>query len=258
MGGPAHGCKGSTTLQYRKDLSSRNPQSHSVASSRDIISAPFSVLKAKSININIYFDDISGDKDALIFVPGSHHNLTHPPIIGDILAYDPSIYYTPSGKGCWQFRYVESPTTFSFGSNRFPHGLVPWTLAHASGIAPHGLANGDALLEGPWYPRVVPSPLVSEHVPLPQDSWGIWAVLGVTKEAKDTIQTLGIGTKENCNMSPANSNDNNHNHNGFAYIGLDGPVMSCQDWEMVQKQLPVHKNGQIIHTMKAVVADGRE
>jgi hypothetical protein len=233
---------------------------------RDIIAAPFSVVEAKSITINIYLDEISGDEDVLIFVPGSHHNLTYPPTvdhpwephvqIGDILAHDPRIYHTPSGKGCWhrrslQFRYVESPTIFSFAPNRFPHGPAPWTLAHASGVAPHGLANGDAL-EGPWYPRVVPFPLASEHVPLPKGPWGIWAVLGVAKEAKDMIKTLGIGTNENCNLSPANSNANNR----FAFFGLDGPVMHCQDWEVVQ-QLPLHKDGQIIHTMKAVT-DGRE
>jgi hypothetical protein len=232
---------------------------------RDTVAAPFPP-SANSITINIYLDEISGDKDALIFVPGSHHNLTHPPSvdrdlhnifephlqIGDVLAHDPRIFHTPSGKGCWhrrslQFRYVESPTTFSFGPNRFPHGPVPWTFAHAPGIAPHGLTNGDAL-EGPWYPRVVPSPLASEHVPLPGGPWSLLTMLGVAKEAQDIIKTLGIGgTKENCNTTETNG--------AFAYFGLDGPVVHCEDWELVQK-FPVHKDGQMIHTMKAMMNGG--
>lgn len=222
---------------------------------RDTIAAPFPV-DAKSITINIYLDEISGDNDVLIYITGSHHNLTHPTSVndpwephihfGDVLAHDPRIYHTPSGQGCWQrgslqVRYVESLTTFLFAPNRFPHGPVPWTLAHAPGVAPHGLINGD-VLEGPWYPRVIPSPLASEHVPLPEGPWGLGAMLGVAKEAKDIIQTLGIGTTENCTLLV---DDNSHNTNAFSYFGLDGPVIDCQDWEVIQ-QVPVHKDGQMI------------
>lgn len=232
---------------------------------RDTIAAPFPTT-AKSITINIYLDEISEDSDVLIYVPGSHHNLTQPPNVdpswgphiqvGDVLAHDPRIYHTPSGKGCWrrrslQFRYVESPTTFSFAPNRFPHGPVPWTLAHASGVAPHGLTNGDALA-GPWYPRVVPSPLASEHVPLPDGPWSIMALLGVAKEAQDIIQVLGLGTKQNCTLPADNSNNN-----AVAYFGLDGPVIHCEDWELIQ-QVPVHKHGQMIHAMKKDMADREE
>jgi hypothetical protein len=241
---------------------------------RDTIAAPFPV-DAQSITINIYLDEISGDNDVLIYVPGSHRNMTHPPSVkdpwepniqvGDVLAHDPRIYHTPSGKGCWhrrslQFRYVESPTIFSFAPNRFPHGPVPWTFAHSAGVAPHGLTNGDAL-EGPWYPRVIPSPLASEHVPLPGGPWGLLAMLGVAKEAQDIIQTLGIGTKENCTLLPVDQNNgNNHQHhhnqhksNVFAYFGFDGPVIDCDDWEVVN-QVPVHKDGQMIYTMKEMAA----
>jgi hypothetical protein len=247
---------------------------------RDTIAAPFPT-EAKSITINIYLDEISGGSDVLIYMPGSHHNITHPPKnvehawephihIGDVLAHDPRIYHTPSGKGCWprrslQFRYVESPTTFSFAPNRFPHGPVPWTFAHAAGVAPHGLTDGDAL-QGPWYPRVVPSPLASEHVPLPKGPWSLWAMLGVAKEAQDIIQRLGIvGTKDShCNttLQPDNNNNNTdgHNHKNnkeFAYFGFDGPIIHCQDWELVQ-QLPLHKDGQMFHTMNKDMAEGRE
>jgi hypothetical protein len=233
---------------------------------RDTIAAPFPV-DAQSITINIYLDDISGDNDVLVYVPGSHRNLTHPPAVndpwepnirvGDVLAHDPRIFHTPSGKGCWhrrslQFRYVASPTTFSFAPNRFPHGPVPWTFAHAEGIAPHGLTNGD-VLQGPWYPRVIPSPLATEHVPLTGGPWGLLAVLGVAKEAQDRIQTLGIGSKENCTLSV----DQNNGNNVFAYFGLDGPVIDCDDWEVVN-QVPVHKDGQMIHTMKQMAAAGRK
>jgi hypothetical protein len=232
---------------------------------RDTIAAPFPV-DAQSITINIYLDEMSGDNDVLIYVPGSHRNITHPPSVndpwepkiqvGDVLAHDPRIYHTPSGKGCWhrrslQFRYVESPTTFAFAPNRFPHGPVPWTFAHSPGVAPHGLTNGDAL-EGPWYPRVIPTPLASEHVPLPGGPWALFAMLGVAKEAQDMIQTLGIGTKENCTLL-VDSNNNQHKNNVFAYFGLDGPLIDCKDWELVD-QVPVHKDGRMIEAMRERVA----
>jgi hypothetical protein len=70
-------------------------------------------------------------------------------------------------------------------------------------------------------------------------------MLGLAKEAQDIIQTLGIGTKENCTLPFSNNQPND-----FAYFGLDGPVIHCQDWEVVQ-QVPLHKDGQMIHVMKA-------
>lgn len=86
---------------------------------RDTVAAPF-LPHRKSITFNIYLDGISGDSDALIFIKKSHTDLTRPPTsvdketnnelseltirVGDVLAHDPRIYHTPSGKGCWHRR----------------------------------------------------------------------------------------------------------------------------------------------------------
>uniref|UniRef100_A0A7S4JJN7 Uncharacterized protein n=1 Tax=Odontella aurita TaxID=265563 RepID=A0A7S4JJN7_9STRA len=239
---------------------------------RDTVAAPFPT-GTKSITINVYLDDIGADAphgDALIYVKGSHRDLESPPngprmkgknliepklSVGDILAHDPHSYHTPSGRGCWrrrslQFRYVEAGTSFSFGPNRFPHGPVPWTLAHAPGVAPHGLAEGDAL-GGPWYPQVYPEPLESEHIPIRDanvgaKSWGILSVLGVAKEAQETSERLGIGAS-NCSISGEVSSDNGH-----AYFGMDGPVIKCEDWEFVEG-LPLHKKGQMRDSLKQMM-----
>lgn len=240
-----------------------NPQGCQTAWHRDIVAAPFPA-SAKSITINVYLDDINADGpngDALIYMKGSHKDLQNPPDfngeglfepdlkVGDILAHDPNIYHTPSGKGCWnrrslQFRYVESPTTFQFGPNRFPHGPIPWTLAHASGIAPHGLNEGDAL-EGPWYPKVYPMPLMKEHRPLQGKPWSISGMLGVASQATELISKLGIGNVENCTIDVGEGDSNKEEP---SFYGFDGPVMNCVDWELVSG-LPVHKNGQMIKSL---------
>ena len=223
---------------------------------RDTVAAPFST-NVKSVTINIYLDDIGADGpngDALIYVPKSHLNLDNPPDIdnlyepnlkvGDVLVHDPHVYHTPSGKGCWkrrslQFRYVESPTTFTFEPNRFPHGPIPWTFAHSPGVAPHGLQQGDSL-EGPWYPLVYPKTLDSEHIPIQGKPWSISNLLSISKKALDIAEQLGIGN-ENCTLDEAAKSH-------IPYFGFDGIVTSCDNWEMLSG-LPVHKQGQIKNTI---------
>lgn len=241
---------------------SANPSGCNTAWHRDTVAAPFATT-VKSVTINIYLDDIGADApngDVLIYSKGSHKNLNTPPDVtknlfepklkvGDVLVHDPSMFHSPSGRGCWerrslQFRYVESPATFAFGPIRFPHGPVPWTLAHAPNVAPHSLTEGQAL-EGPWYPRVYPSPLESEHVPIDGKPWGILRLLGVAKEAQDKAEELGIGNSENCTIDDIKSEVKGV----YSYFGFDGPVMLCKDWQMVGG-LPVHKDGQMIQDMK--------
>ena len=246
-----------------------NPMGCSPAWHRDTVAAPFPV-SAKSVTINIYLDDIGADAphgDALIYVKGSHLDLKSPPPVydpsrifeptlqvGDVLAHDPNMYHTPSGRGCWhrrslQFRYVESPTTFGFGPNRFPHGPIPWTLAHAPDVAPHGLQEG-AVLEGPWYPKVYPSPLKSEHIPLPGNAWSIFSVLSVAKQAQDIATGLGIGDQEECVIDDTRSAGLGEN---YAYYGFDGPIMSCEGWQMTSG-VPVHRDGQMIKSLNQMMS----
>lgn len=246
-----------------------NPNNCNPAWHRDTVAAPFSP-ETRALTINVYFDDISGDNDALIFVPGSHLDLSRPPPIqqgknnssssnannvfephlkrGDILVHDPRIFHSPSGTNCWrrrslQFRYVASPTTFEFDNNRAPHGPVPWTLAHAMGVAPHGLTTGDPL-EGPAYPQVYPSPLASEHIPLPGRSWTVMGMIHAATEAQAILGRLGLGQqqKEAGKKCTVRSEDDK-----VAYYGFDGPVTSCDGWE-VAVGMPLHKEGQLIHT----------
>jgi len=225
---------------------------------RDTVAAPFPV-NVRSVTINVYLDDISADGpngDALIFVKGSHHNLETPPDVGsdllfepnlhvgDIVAHDPHVYHTPSGRGCWkrrslQFRYVESPSTFEFSPNRFPHGPIPWTLAHAPGVAPHGLVSG-SVLDGPWYPKVYPAPDESEHVPIDGSAWSLMGLLNVAKQAQDIAVGLGIGST-NCTIDDISVTKGIYK----TYFGFDGPVVSCKDWE-ISNGIPVHKDGQMI------------
>eukprot|EP00568_Trieres_chinensis_P002662 CAMPEP_0183304400 /NCGR_PEP_ID=MMETSP0160_2-20130417/9490_1 /TAXON_ID=2839 ORGANISM="Odontella Sinensis, Strain Grunow 1884" /NCGR_SAMPLE_ID=MMETSP0160_2 /ASSEMBLY_ACC=CAM_ASM_000250 /LENGTH=406 /DNA_ID=CAMNT_0025467441 /DNA_START=27 /DNA_END=1250 /DNA_ORIENTATION=- len=241
-----------------------NPMGCNPAWHRDTVAAPFPI-DAKSVTINIYLDDIGADGphgDALIFIRGSHKDLDTPPAVtgkrlfepvikvGDVLAHDPNVYHTPSGRGCWnrrslQFRYVESPTTFDFEPIRFPHGPIPWTLAHAPGLAPHGLKEGDALA-GPWYPKVYPEPQEDEHITLKGKAWGIFSLLGVAKQAQDAAAKLGIGSDDDCIADVRNESD------GYLYYGFDGPVAKCKDWEMLNG-LPVHKEGQMINDMKRLM-----
>jgi len=238
-----------------------NPMGCNSAWHRDTVAAPFPT-GAKSVTINVYLDDISSNPptgDALVYIKGSHADLDAPPAVtgdnlfepglrvGDVLVHNAHIFHSPSGRGCWnrrslQFRYVESPAVFTFGPNRFPHGPIPWTYAHAPGVAPHGLEEGQAL-EGPWYPKVFPKPSASEHVPFDDKPWGIIGVLGVAKQAQDLAAKLGIGNRENCTAGGVR---------GGLYFGFDGPVSECRDWEMASG-LPVHKDGQMINNIKRMM-----
>lgn len=244
---------------------SGNPMGCSTAWHRDTVAAPFPPT-AKSLTINVYLDDIGADEprgDVLVYIKGSHNNLEFPPNvaknllepkikIGDVLVHDPHVYHTPSGRGCWhrrslQFRYVASPTTFTFEPNRFPHGPVPWTFAHAPRIAPHNLAEGDAL-EGPWYPKVYPEPLKNEHVPIANGKpWTVFGMLGVAKRALDIASDIGIGT-DNCTIN----GDGEKSSSATAYFAFDGPVTSCNNWKMVNG-VPVHKDGQMIKNMERLM-----
>eukprot|EP00591_Stephanopyxis_turris_P003771 CAMPEP_0195526740 /NCGR_PEP_ID=MMETSP0794_2-20130614/27989_1 /TAXON_ID=515487 /ORGANISM="Stephanopyxis turris, Strain CCMP 815" /LENGTH=417 /DNA_ID=CAMNT_0040657501 /DNA_START=105 /DNA_END=1358 /DNA_ORIENTATION=+ len=242
-----------------------NPMGCNTAWHRDTLSSPFPTT-AKSITINIYLDDIGADGpngDALIYIKGSHNHLVSPPSdvtsssdllfepilkVGDVLAHDAHVYHTPSGRGCWhrrslQFRYVESPTRFTFAPNRFPNGPIPWTFAHAPNVAPHRLKEGSAL-EGPWYPMVYPKPLESEHVPIGGRAWSIIGVLGVAKQSLNIAADLGIGSN-NCVVDHVVKEVEGY----YPYFGFDGPVTSCENWEMVN-QIPVHKDGQMVKNLQ--------
>ena len=122
-------------------------------------------------------------------------------------------------------------------------------MAHAAGVAPHGLEEGSRL-GGPWYPLVYPSPSEDEHVPIGGRPWGILSLLGVARRAQKTAATLGIGTDENCTIDDVVA------AGGHApFFGLDGPVTSCKDWTMVGG-VPVHKDGQMIIGMQKMVNGG--
>lgn len=241
---------------------------------RDTIAAPFAT-SARSVTFNIYFDNITaGDPnngDGLIFMKGSHRNLTAPPTdpdiyepsvhLGDVLAHDAHIFHTTSGRECWrrrsmQFRYVaaqggsprhshqkqeqqqRNPTRFLFGMNRFPHGPVPWSLAHAPELFPHGLTNGD-ILQGPGYPLVYPKPLESEHVPLNGNVWSIFKIFHLAKESQ------GMMMKN----YRRNERGKEVGHLPLGFFTLDGPVLDPDLWELVDPPefngmlLPAHKQG---------------
>jgi hypothetical protein len=228
---------------------------------RDTIAAPFDSLTVRSVTLNVYFDDIAADGphgDALIYMSGSHLNMDNTfahdetdatqlirPVlhVGDVLAHDPNVYHTPSGQACWhrrsmQFRYVSAkndnglPTTFEFGPNRLPHGPIPWTLAHAPGIAPHGLVNGD-VLQGPWYPQVYPSVLDMEHVALSNaQPWSLVKVLKLAKEAEQAVRSPTDPTR-----TVAGS------------FALDGTIVHPDEWIFQEiapgsgVEVPCHKHG---------------
>mmetsp|Transcript_35891 Transcript_35891/g.99207 ORF Transcript_35891/g.99207 Transcript_35891/m.99207 type:complete len:306 (+) Transcript_35891:392-1309(+) len=219
---------------------------------RDTVAAPFAP-SVRAVTFNVYLEPIASkgpNGDGLVYERGSHRNLGAPPrrsdivgpavFVGDLLAHDPNTYHTTSGNGCWrrrslQFRYVAGegsrgePTRFAFGPNRMPHGPVPWTLAHAPGVAPHGLRDGD-VLGGPWYPRVHPSPIAAEHAPAPGRPWGLGGLLAVAGDA-DKIARNGTGGLP---------------ERGF--FGFDGPVHDPKDWAFVKMpdapiEMLYHKRG---------------
>lgn len=256
-------CPHEVSFRARLLRSDSNTTLDQTAWHRDTVAAPFPI-SAKSLTINIYLDDIGADApngDVLIYAKGSHNNLTSPPDVtdasnlyepslkvGDVLAHDPHVYHTPSGRGCWnrrslQFRYVEAPMTFTFPPNRFPHGPIPWTMAHAADIAPHGLEEGSPL-EGAWYPLAYSTSSDDEHVPIKGRPWGILNLLSVASQAQKIADGLGIGAGESCTIhSVVDAN------RPTPYFGFDGPVTSCKDWEMVGG-VPVHKDGQMILSMQ--------
>jgi len=208
---------------------------------RDTIAAPFPT-NVRSVTFNIYFEDIGADApngDGLIYMSGSHKDLTGPPTnpniiehyvrVGDVLAHDAHSYHTTSGRGCWrrrsmQFRYVAGNdnegklTTFQFGRNRFPHGPVPWSLAQAPELYPHGLDNGD-LLQGHGYPLAFPAPLEAEHVPLTGNIWSLKKIFELITESGEAAKQL-----------PKD------------FFAMDGPIVDPEDW-VSQSNLPMHKRG---------------
>ena len=220
---------------------------------RDTVAAPFAP-SVRAITFNVYLESIhsSGPHgDGLIYELGSHRNLGAPPrrsrigkpsvSAGDLLAHDPNVYHTTSGEGCWrrrslQFRYVtgetsrSTPVRFEFGPNRLPNGPVPWTLAHAPGIAPHGLSNGDELA-GPWYPRVHPTPIPGEHVALPGGPWGLSSLLAIAAQSEALARSNSTGLPEP------------------GFFGFDGPVERPAEWTFIKMpEAPIemlyHKAGQ--------------
>jgi hypothetical protein len=234
---------------------------------RDTIAAPFDAT-VPSITFNVYFDEIgtAENGDGLMFVKGSHKTMLHQDdssfvaydenddkdkqsmveprlVMGDVLAHNPNVYHTPSGRACWkrrslQFRYVAGRqlndareaviTKFVFGPNRSPHGLIPWTLANAPGIAPHGLVTGESDLAGPWYPRVYPSPLKEEHAALKNAKpWSLMAVLRLMKESDETVRGRQ-GAKDGSDVPSAE--DRVHDTPVEGSFGLDGLVMNPTKW----------------------------
>ena len=128
--------------------------------------------------------------------------------------------------------YVAAPVPFAHGPNRLPFGPIPWTLAHAAGVAPHGLSAGQPLA-GPWYPRVYPAPLPEEHAPLPGPAWSLGALLSLAGEAEANGRAAlnGSGAPEG------------------GFLGFDGPVRAPQEWAFVKvPDAPVeflyHKRGE--------------
>lgn len=164
---------------------------------RDSLAAPFDP-EVPSAVFNIYLHDIDAEHDGLVYVRGSHTDVSSMPNdldiiepkieVGDVLVHSANAYHTTSGRGCFkrrslQFRYfaADSSTKFSHGPLR-QSGPLPWTFAHAEGIAPHGLKIGDKLA-GPWYPLVHPKNLDNERGIVPSaEAWGVRNFVGFISE----------------------------------------------------------------------------
>ena len=230
---------------------------------RDTIAAPFD-HNVPSVTFNIYFDPIgtSNHGDGLVFLKASHKTMlkqspgllynqtklkVYEPklVVGDVLAHNPNVYHTPSGQACWkrrslQFRYVASKykgkqTKFEFGPNRLPHGFIPWTLAHAPGIAPHGLISGESDLAGPWYPLVYPRDSQNkEHVPLSgARPWNPLAIIQLMKQSEQSVKDSSPNPKQGA-------------------FGLDGIIVDRTQWHFSELvpgvEVPCLKHGLFCHS----------
>jgi len=193
---------------------------------RDSVAAPFDPEVTPSAVFNIYLHDIDAEHDGLVYVRGSHKDPTTMPetidiiepriAVGDVLVHAANSYHTTSGRGCFnrrslQFRYFAGGATFSHGPSR-QAGPIPWTFAHAVGIAPHGLNLGDAL-EGKWYPQVYPKLIEDEQGRVPDgQAWGLLKLGSFIKESTSLMN--GTAGK------PA-----------VGAIVMDGVVRDPEDWE---------------------------
>lgn len=254
----------------------------STAWHRDSIAFPGSP-ETKSVTFNVYLDDIGPDEphgDVLVFMKGTHRDLVRPPPpqspgtesaedtlfepqlkVGDVLAHNPHVYHSPSGRGCWhrrslQFRYFSAstttkteteadadadgstsattePTKFAFGRNRWPHGPIPWSLAHSPDLFPHGLNDGD-VLAGPAYPLVHPEPVDEEHKPLDGNIWTIQKVLSMAKECQETA-TGGSGSSSSNEDGTASAAPQKP---PLGFLTFDGPVVESNVDEFVIATLP--------------------
>jgi len=195
---------------------------------RDSLAAPFGTEVPTAV-FNIYLHDSDATKDGLIYVKGSHRDpssmpdnieIIEPRIeVGDVLVHVANSYHTTSGRGCWnrrslQFRYFAADTdaVFSHGPSHLA-GPFPWTFAHASGVAPHGLHIGDAL-KGAWYPLVHPTPLASEQISVPDaQAWGILKLGSVMSASAALINNTATGLP-----TPG-------------VLVMDGLVKDANDWQ---------------------------
>lgn len=191
---------------------------------RDSVAAPFDPDVPSAV-FNIYLHDIDADRDGLIYVRGSHEDAGSMPetidiiepriAVGDVLVHSANAYHTTSGRGCFnrrslQFRYFAAGAPLTHGPLRMS-GPIPWTFAHAPGIAPHGLKLGDKL-EGPWYPLVHPHPLEEEQRSVPEaEAWGLLKLASFISESNKVMNST-VG-------KPARG-----------VIAMDGVVKDSEDW----------------------------
>lgn len=191
---------------------------------RDTVAAPFDP-EVPSAVFNIFLHDIDAEHDGLIYVRGSHLDPSSMPgsidiiepriSVGDVLVHSANAYHASSGRGCFnrrslQFRYFAGGAKLSHGPQR-QSGPIPWTFAHAPGIAPHGLKLGDSL-QGPFYPLVFPQPLKQEQRSVPEaETWGF----------------LKLGSFISKSMAYMNSTEGEPT---LGLIVMDGVVKKPEDW----------------------------
>jgi len=207
---------------------------------RDTVAAPFAP-EVPSVVFNIYLHDIDAEHDGLIYVRRSHVDpssmpdvidIVEPNIsVGDVLVHSANSYHTTSGRGCFkrrslQFRYFAGAATLAHGPMR-QSGPIPWTFAHAPGVAPHGLKLGDPL-QGPWYPLVHPKPLVEEQRSVPEaKSWGI---LSLSRFVSDSASVMNTSTGK-----PAPG-----------FVVMDGVVKNPDEWDWK----PMGDTGMMLPSLK--------
>jgi len=210
---------------------------------RDTLAAPFAP-EVPSVVFNIYLHDIDAERDGLIYVRASHLDPSSMPenidIIeptisaGDVLVHAANSYHTTSGRGCFkrrslQFRYFAGSATLAHGPLR-QSGPIPWTFAHAPGVAPHGLKLGDPL-QGPWYPLVYPAPLEKEQRSVPEaEPWGI---LSLGRFVSESASLMNTSTGK-----PAPG-----------FIVMDGVVKNPEEWDWK----PMGDTGMMLPSLKKAV-----